>query len=76
MKAARAGHLCTVQFLISKGALLTSCSLFKSVFVYVCFCALKIYFSISQFPFIMLFWFLTNLTSGAVLEIMLFSTAD
>lgn len=26
MKAARAGHLCTVQFLISKGASSTNCS--------------------------------------------------
>lgn len=36
MKAARAGHLCTVQFLISKGALLTHFDEIKYTLPYFC----------------------------------------
>lgn len=42
MKAARAGHLCTVQFLISKGALLTYGG--KVIPVFTCFYLLMLFF--------------------------------
>lgn len=56
MKAARAGHLCTVQFLISKGVLLTHFNQVKCSFLYISLpkCAKSL---LSQFSFSMLFRF-------------------
>lgn len=50
MKAARAGHLCTVQFLISKGVLLTHFKQVKCTFLYISLpkCAKRL---LSQFSF-------------------------